>query len=670
VFTVALRADVSPIDESSSSIQEENDQGSKQGYNRRGFCIIDQKCNRRSKGRIKGILLQSIHNSEKGRGFKTSTGSEKIKRIYRRKELLNGITGINLQTSNNKGLYDIFRSRRCISTHTYPHIMSKIPEVCLERQKFPIRSTTFRPIPESVEIYEDTETSNTLGQEFGNPNGCISGRPDNIRRVEGNMLKEHRSSFQQTYGTGIQNQALQVIPDSIPVNSTLRYNHQHEINVPQGNICQDQGSKKRRSETHQHQEYLNKELRIVHWKILVNVNSSLAWTSNATQNTRAKELFSQRNRRQAEDLERSMFPTRKSRPRGIHGRQRPCMGNSDCFRFLFWFMEFYRKVEAHQREGVDRCLQSLMPTPISRPFSSDIFRQYNYNGVRQEIWRNNIQRTIRDRGRDVKTLLGNKATTSNIIHSVIDQSGRCSKQTYSPDGMVSIRLSIQQALIDLRPSRCRSIRITFKQKDRPILQLVQGENHNRPEFSNAQLENLEESLLLPTVESNFSDSTENISREDNSNDSKPILEIGDMVPNNNANGNDAPDNDICHRSYTRSKKRKISALEEQGMEANCMESQWSTIETQGLKEYAADILFNNKRRIRHDSQYSAIQQRFLDWKISREISVQISSIDMINFLAEASKTEKWKSTTIRSYKSAIINLAQDPESISEDPLLK
>ncbi|OLY80151.1 hypothetical protein AYI68_g5751, partial [Smittium mucronatum] len=437
-----------------------------------------------------------------------------------------------------------------------------------------------------------------LRPEFGNPNGCISGRPDNIRRVEGNMLKEHRSSFQQTYGTGIQNQALQVIPDSIPVNSTLRYNHQHEINVPQGNICQDQGSKKRRSETHQHQEYLNKELRIVHWKILVNVNSSLAWTSNATQNTRAKELFSQRNRRQAEDLERSMFPTRKSRPRGIHGRQRPCMGNSDCFRFLFWFMEFYRKVEAHQREGVDRCLQSLMPTPISRPFSSDIFRQYNYNGVRQEIWRNNIQRTIRDRGRDVKTLLGNKATTSNIIHSVIDQSGRCSKQTYSPDGMVSIRLSIQQALIDLRPSRCRSIRITFKQKDRPILQLVQGENHNRPEFSNAQLENLEESLLLPTVESNFSDSTENISREDNSNDSKPILEIGDMVPNNNANGNDAPDNDICHRSYTRSKKRKISALEEQGMEANCMESQWSTIETQGLKEYAADILFNNKRRIR------------------------------------------------------------------------
>ncbi|OLY81671.1 hypothetical protein AYI68_g4223 [Smittium mucronatum] len=238
-----------------------------------------------------------------------------------------------------------------------------------------------------------------------------------------------------------------------------------------------------------------------------------------------------------------MFPTRKSRPRNIHGRQRPCMGSSDCFRFLLWFMEFYRKVEAHQREGVDRCSQILMPTSSSRPFSSDIFRQYKYNGVRQEIWRNNIQRTIGDRGRDVETLLENKNTTENFIHSAIKQSGRCSQQTYSSDGMVPIRLSIQQVPIDLRPSQ------------------LQGENSNNPEFSNAQLENLEESLLLPTVESNFSDSTENISQEDNRNDSNPILEIGDMVLNNNANGDDAPDNDICHRSYTRSKKRKISALE-------------------------------------------------------------------------------------------------------------
>ncbi|PVU86423.1 hypothetical protein BB561_006708, partial [Smittium simulii] len=137
-------------------------------------------------------------------------------------------------------------------------------------------------------------------------------------------------------------------------------------------------------------------------------------------------------------------------------------------------------------------------------------------------------------------------------------------------------------------------------------------NHSSPELSDAQLKKLKVYLHLLTMKYNFSDFTGNITGENNSNNINSILEICNMVSNNIENGNNDPNQDIGNRSHTRPKKRQISALKEQGMEANRMKSQRT----------------------------------------------------------KASKTEQWKSTTIRSYNSAIISLLVDSTLNTEDPLLK
>ncbi|OMJ21676.1 hypothetical protein AYI69_g5724 [Smittium culicis] len=77
----------------------------------------------------------------------------------------------------------------------------------------------------------------------------------------------------------------------------------------------------------------------------------------------------------------------------------------------------------------------------------------------------------------------------------------------------------------------------------------------------------------------------------------PILEISYMVPDNNENGYNATGHAIRHPIHTQSKKCKISAIEAQVIEANRMESQRCTFEPQGINEYTATILFNNKKRI-------------------------------------------------------------------------
>ncbi|PVU94519.1 hypothetical protein BB561_002501 [Smittium simulii] len=450
-----------------------------------------------------------------------------------------------------------------------------------ERQTISIQNPTVWPIVEPVDIYKVAETSNTLGQKFGNRNGCLSGRLNNNRRVQRDLLQEHGSSVQQTYGAWVQDQALKFIPGPFTVNKSFRYDYQHEINDTQGTAHQDKRSEAGGGKINQHQECLNQELSIAHWESPGNVNSPLTWTSNATQAFRTKELFTQGNQR--------------SQNRSIYRRQQSFMGNSDWFRYLFWFIEYYRQAEAHKRNGFDCCLQSLMFTSSGRPLGSSLFGQHYYNGVRQKIWRRNIQTTVRDIGEYMDALFGNKDKTTNSIYPITDKPCGCSQQTYSINGIDTI-----------------------------ILQLVQGKTRSSPELSDAQLENLEKSLHLPTIESNFSDFTENIARENNSNNSNSILEIRDMVPNNNKN-EVIPDPKSGKSPLSKNKEWKLIA--------------WKVskfFKTQGLNDYATEILFNNKRRIR----------------------------------PEASKTEKWKSTTIRSYKSALISLLVNPTSITEDPLLK
>ncbi|PVU93526.1 hypothetical protein BB561_003240 [Smittium simulii] len=224
-------------------------------------------------------------------------------------------------------------------------------------------------------------------------------------------------------------------------------------------------------------------------------------TFNATHAFRTKELFTQGNQVVGINYQHYKEGHRKYNilERGVEDVERSILFTRESK-----YRKYYRQAEAHKRKGIDCCLQSLIFTSSGMP--------------------HNIKTTVKDIGEYMDTLLENKNKAANSIYSITDKPCGCFQQFYSTNGI-----------------------------------LVQGKNRSSPELSDNQLKNLGKSLPLPTLESNFSDFTENITRENNSNNSNSILGIRDMVPNNNKNDNNDPNHYTSNRSHTRPKKRKISA---------------------------------------------------------------------------------------------------------------
>ncbi|OMJ16494.1 hypothetical protein AYI70_g6559 [Smittium culicis] len=131
-----------------------------------------------------------------------------------------------------------------------------------------------------------------------------------------------------------------------------------------------------------------------------------------------------------------------------------------------------------------------------------------------------------------------------------------------------------------------------------------------------------------------------------------------------------PSSDTASNSCSsRYQKRKVSALVKKALEHYGFRDKQSLHETQGLETYTFECILSIERGFRHRSRYSSIQQRFLDWRISSEINTAISAPQIINFLAEIYTVEKLKAGSIKAYKSALLNLAENSAEFSSHPML-
>ncbi|OMJ16950.1 hypothetical protein AYI70_g6284, partial [Smittium culicis] len=157
-------------------------------------------------------------------------------------------------------------------------------------------------------------------------------------------------------------------------------------------------------------------------------------------------------------------------------------------------------------------------------------------------------------------------------------------------------------------------------------------------------------------------------RESHNDTSDSNVEIRNLVPRPDGAIDFTATASPSNNSGPRSEKRKVAALGKQALELDGLEDQRRFLETQGLGTYAIDFIVFSECRVRRRSRYSSIQQRFLDWRISNEISTPISAPQVINYLEEIYTVDKLKVGSIKAYKSAILQLSDNPAELAAHPM--
>jgi len=83
------------------------------------------------------------------------------------------------------------------------------------------------------------------------------------------------------------------------------------------------------------------------------------------------------------------------------------------------------------------------------------------------------------------------------------------------------------------------------------------------------------------------------------------------------------------------------------------------------------VILDSGRQRSRNQRYPSVQQRFRTWCAECAIDPQAASaVAVINFLAQGRKENRWANSTVRSYRSAILDMLPDPAAVTSDPAFK
>ncbi|PVU87430.1 hypothetical protein BB561_006335 [Smittium simulii] len=128
------------------------------------------------------------------------------------------------------------------------------------------------------------------------------------------------------------------------------------------------------------------------------------------------------------------------------------------------------------------------------------------------------------------------------------------------------------------------IRNKQKRKSKSVLQLVQKSESTRNKCPIIQMGNMEEQLLLPPMEPNFTSITEGSERENNNDADYSNVKFSNIFIHRQSTSNRKTSNDTGNRNITGSKKREIPATEQQELGAGGLENQWNHLQTESFQK--------------------------------------------------------------------------------------
>ncbi|OMJ25410.1 hypothetical protein AYI69_g4306 [Smittium culicis] len=99
---------------------------------------------------------------------------------------------------------------------------------------------------------------------------------------------------------------------------------------------------------------------------------------------------------------------------------------------------------------------------------------------------------------------------------------------------------------------------------------------------------------------------------------------------------------------TRSRKRKISTLQQQGVVTDSLEDQRSILKAQSFTDNAFGIIVANQSSSKRRYRYYTTQIKFLEWNIDNTGGFHIQASRIFDYLAEIFVANKLRVNTIKA----------------------
>ncbi|OMJ07716.1 hypothetical protein AYI69_g11349 [Smittium culicis] len=527
-------------------------------------------------GRGGGSTNEEGHRGE-DRRTTPSIGSKETEPEPRGNKILDGTSSINLQDNPEKGLYDVLGFEGRIPAYFDTQVVQKVLTFLLERTKLPVPRTNVWSVTKLPYPHKNPAPSSELGTNPENQGSSILGRPDN---------KNH----------------------------TPWYDHRQPVYVLESSNDKDSRPTARSRETDKRRQDVAQRPREIYRKGTSDFSGAPTGKINAAPTTGAKEpilnlLLWRDHLKKWNDLSLSAG---NPRSRGINRYERYGLGYRHWPQELLWIMEQIRAHTPHQLQGAACSSICLANERNCGSVSSDLLRQYYHPSICKEIWWNYLTRTSQHSGTPVGTLPEDEYQASGNVCSVSSEPSGCSEPLNCTDRVVNFEQDILSIGQEIREARRRTLRIRDQQEGTKILQLVPGPTICGPERAAIQLVELEEPVLLPTLEPDFTGSPEGETRADYDDSNYACMDISDLV-SGHTNAIDLPTtNSTSNRGGPRPEKRKVPTHIEQGLDSNCVENQRSALKEKGVSNAAIELILNSQRSVRRRSKYYPIQQKYKD----------------------------------------------------------
>ncbi|OMJ11043.1 hypothetical protein AYI69_g10007, partial [Smittium culicis] len=280
------------------------------------------------------------------------------------------------------------------------------------------------------------------------------------------------------------------------------------------------------------------------------------------------------------------------------------------------------------------------------------FRQQLLNSIYEETRRNAIPKLTKSFGGAMDTLYSNRNKTSTELSTVNTEPSRRAIKAEISNRMVAIQENFQHNREEVWSSRCRHV---CDKQELPVRQIRHLETESWV-YNDIRIqpcmEDMEAAILLSSMEFNTTKFSKSPQRKISDYSGDTRMEDWNMVPRPHPNVYIEANKDNYHPDNSGSIKRKIGDAEKQGLVFESMENKRSRFKELGLMDSATKLILENPSITNRNKKYGFFQKKFMEWRADNNIlDINISAIDIINFLEAGKIKNNWKGSTIFNYRS-------------------
>ena len=396
------------------------------------------------------------------------------------------------------------------------------------------------------------------------------------------------------------------------------------------------------------------------------LKSGSPWESSISLSQAATDelLWWRTNLRQWNGLSWIMYST-KGR---LHGRLGLRMGNSSGQQIVQRIMVTSTPVETHQLQGVDDSLYRPSPTRSTRTHNQHNLGQHHDHSIHQPLRRDTV--TGSDGAGDIVmgVVSEDRNEDQDDLRSIGIQSCRRTITTTNR----ATRMVHQQRMLstigrNVGTTPRRSLRLTRKPPTLSVYDLEAHNRRHRTRRSSTPLETTGQRLLMPSMESHPSHAAEDQTGEDHCNNSDTSVANSGVVPNDQDDGNCSTNLDTSPPSVAGPGKRPRHTGKEPPLVVMRLEGKRRRLLAKGWDPATASIVVDSPEMKGRQRSYARVQDRYIQWATARGVdAMEPQPAQLLNWLASGVSINNWSSTTVSSYKVAVIQMYEDKTSF-DDP---